>query len=372
MTPLPPRIARADAAAAPTARHAPAGPVRIPALALAVALSWALAGCATSGENVYFFTKTSTSLVEADSTPASFSIGYDRAEGYAGPRFADGSVFPVASSIESNGRRIDREVRQVFAAGNAALIATAPRAGGAAAETAGSTRSPGAPGRPGAARLPAVASAAAAEPPAQERRKTMFYATGTSIGLKLGFLEGALLPGSFNLGYKRKEVAVIPVAAGALGTSALGTFSNGVVTALPAGGARAATGFDVQQFFATGGAADHLAQLDSVRSRFTENATQALGGDVERFRNEEARQGRLALDSIACVNKLPDDRLARVWNNLEDLQLFAPLQAVARIRAQADARQQRQAYFETLSLLDPASAELTRGLALHRAAVCRL
>jgi hypothetical protein len=336
-----------------------------------------LAGCASPSQSVYFFTKTSTAIVEADAMPASLSIGYDRMEGYAGPRFADGTVFPVASSIESNGRTIDREVRQVFAAGRAARIATLPddaqppggerrTAAAAARATPGAAAPAATSGTSGTSA--SAAGAAAADPPT----RVMFYATGTSIGVKVGFTEGAPLPTSFNLGYKRKEVAVIPVSAGQTDTSALGSFSNGVNAPAPAGAGRAEIGFDVQQYFATGDAADHLARLPAIRARFSENAAQAIGGDIERFRQQEARQGRLALDAIACVHRLDEPRLARAWNNMEDLQLFAHRAPVPGIRAQATAAGQRQKYLEAMQLLDPDKPEATRTLELHKAAVCRL
>lgn len=312
-----------------------------------------LGACATPRDAAFFITKTSTAIVDADSTPASFSIGYDRLEGYAGPRFDDGSVFPVASAIESRGRGIDREIRQNFVAGRAALIATegtdtvAPAAAGANKASGGT------------------------EQPDDTQRKAMLLGTGTSIGIRIGFVEGTPVPNSFTLGYRRKEVAVIPVTKGQLDTSALGSLSNQTDTSVDGEAARSRTGFGVQQYFATGRAAENLAGLKSIRARFTDAAQEALG-NVQTFRLEEARQGRFALDTLACANKLPDGALDRVWNNAEDLQLFSKLNTMPRIRSTTDRKAQREIYFDSLSLLDPAEPKATQALEYHRDMVCRL
>ena len=63
-----------------------------------------LASCATSVNHATFVTKTSFSIVDVDSTPPSITVAYDRFEGYIGPRFADGSVYPVAGFVESEGQ----------------------------------------------------------------------------------------------------------------------------------------------------------------------------------------------------------------------------------------------------------------------------
>jgi hypothetical protein len=330
----------------------------------AVAVISALCGCATPRDAAFFVTKSSTSIVDADTTPATLSLGYDRIEGYAGPRFTDGSVFPVASAIESRGSGINREIRQVFVAGKAALIATA----GTAAE-----------GRPQMEPRPEKPSLAATvetktQPPATEDTsgKVMLFGTGTTIGVKLGFAEGTPIPNSFTLGYRRKEAAVIPVAQGLLETSALGSIGNQTETTAAAGAARSTTGFDVQQFFATGNAAENLAALGSIKSRFADTAEKAIG-NVEMFRLEEAKQGRHALDTLVCANRIADAAVMdRVFNNAEDLQLFNKLSFMPRIRATNDAMARRQIYYDSLSVLEPAEPKVTQAMEYHRNLVCRL
>lgn len=313
-----------------------------------------LGACAAPHDAALFITKTSTSIVDADSTPASFSIGYDRLEGYAGPRFDDGSVFPVASAIESRGKGIDREIRQIFVAGRAALIATTIGTPTTAATAVDPKR-----------------SNSGTVPSDDIERKAMLLGTGTSIGIRIGFVEGTPVPNSFTLGYRRKEAAVIPVSKGQIETSALGSLSNQAGTSVENGAARSNTSFGVQQYFATGRAAENLAGLKAIRDRFTDSAQEALG-NVHAFRLEEARQGRLALDTLACANKLPDGVLDRVWNNAEDLQMFVKLNTMPRIRATTDRKVQREIYFESLSLLDPAEQKVSQAMEYHRDMVCRL
>ena len=330
----------------------------------AIAVTCALCGCATPRDAAFFVTKTSTSIVDADASPATLSLGYDRTEGYAGPRFSDGSVFPVASAIESRGSGINREIRQVFVAGKAALIATERK-----------TTEPPKPVEP-KPQTPATESAGQPEKPSpgaeDANRKVMLFGTGTAIGIKLGFAEGSPMPNSFTLGYRRKEAAVIPVTQGLLDTSALGSIGNRIETAAASGAARSTTGFDVQQFFATGHAADNLAALDSIKSRFAETAEKAVG-NVELFRLEEAKQGRHALDTLVCANRIVDAAVMdRVFNNAEDMQLFAKLNFMPRIRATNDARVRRQIYYDSLSVLEPAEPKVTQAMEYHRNLVCRL
>lgn len=95
-------------------------PARRAALALAVAGSLALAGCASVDTHATFVTKTSLALLDVDSAPSGVSFGYQRTEGYLGPRLKDGSAVPVAGFIRSNGDLLGRSLQQVYATGCAA------------------------------------------------------------------------------------------------------------------------------------------------------------------------------------------------------------------------------------------------------------
>ena len=302
-----------------------------------------LAGCATPKETAVFVTKTSFSLVDVDTVPASVSIAYDRVEGYVGPRFDDGTIFPVAAVLETRGKGLNREIKQVYATGKAARIVTTQ---GIWVDDAMQPASDG------------------------QENKVLLFGTGTAIGVKLGFADGTLLPTSFTLGYKRKEASVIPVDKSRQ-PSVLGTFDNGTGVNAAAAGSKPELEFGVEQFFATGRAADNLALNTTIRKRFQDKAVKAMG-EVQRYRNEEAHQGRLALDTLSCFSKVGDDMLERVWNNAEALGVFGELGTVGRIRAEPTRPRQRQIYTGELGLLDAASTTHTTLLELHMKAVCDL
>jgi hypothetical protein len=334
----------------------------------AAAAAALLAACAAPADNVYFITKTSTSIVDADTVPGGVSIGYQRVEGYAGPRYADGSVFPVASSIESKGQGWSREVRQAFAIGHAAVLVTRQDDKASAAENPAVQKNAGND-------APKKADA----PATNADRKAVFFGTTTSVGMALGFVATGPVPNAFTLGYKRKELAVIPVDQHLQNTSVLGSFTNtnGVSDAAPspAGAASAAAAsrpglrLEVQQYFATGLAAEQLAALPSIRQQFRENAVEAMGS-VAKFREQEASQGRVALDALACAEKLMPDGLERVLANAQALDMFPKLGGVAAIRAAPDDVARRQKYVTYMTLLDPANALAGQRLQLHKTTLC--
>lgn len=324
--------------------------------AVTLAAALLLTACASPSDTVYFITKTSTSIVDADTVPAGISIGYDRVEGYAGPRYADGSVFPVASSIESKGSGPGREVRQAFATGNAALIVTRQdTASGVNTNTNTNTHT----------------NTNVQDP--KPERKAVFFGTTTSIGLTLGFAATGPVPNAFTLGYKRKELAVIPVDQHKQNTSVLGSFTNNSgVAAAPEGApsdARPTLRFDVQQYFATGTAAENLAAMPSIRDQFRDKAEQALGG-VAKFRQEEARQGRLALDALDCAQKLMPTQFDRVLANAEALAMFGKLGGVAAIKAASDDAAKRQKYVTYMTHIDPDDEVAGQRLKLHKTTLC--
>jgi len=249
-----------------------------------------LAGCASPSETAIFVTKTSFSLVDVDTAPAGVSVAYDRVEGYAGPRYNNGEVFPVVSSFETRGRLFDREIRSIYATGEAANIVTTLDNSGKKAENARQED----------------------KKPMCNQGKAMFFATGTVVGLKIGFVDGTPVPSSFALGYKRKEASLIPVEPGCE-PAVLGTFDNSTGVESNSTSAR----FDVQQYFATGSAAVNLASDHSIKSRFKANAAQALGvGTVGPVSPDiRARQKEL----VGCVkdqNRVSAKQLAIIGKEL--------------------------------------------------------
>ena len=312
-----------------------------------------LVACASPRDSAIFATKTSMAIADIDSLPASISIGYDRLEGYAGPRFRDGSAYPVASMIETNGGIADRKVRQVFVGGEAALIATS------------STAASG----------PALKAAPPASPASDAR--ALIFATGTTTGLKLGFTEGTVVPTSLTIGYRRKEAALVPVDQQILGTSVLGSLSNDIGVAVAASAPAASNptsavnvDFGLEQFFATGKAAENLASRRKIREKFQDSAEAAIG-NVQKYREAEAVQGRLAMETIVCVDRLNEAQFARIINNVDDLNILADFNVMPKIRA-ATLKDQRQLYYGHLTLLNPSNPKITSAMEFHKQLACEL
>ena len=306
---------------------------RIAILALVVLLC----GCAT--QNAVFVTKTSLSVLDLDTTPPGASLAFDRVEGYIGPRFDDGTVYPVTGSLRTSGEGMQREIHQLFAGGKAALLVLRDKE-----------------------------VSLAPKPCTDElRNPPLLFVTGTTLGIKLGFAEGTPLPNSFVLGYRRKEAAFVPVSKECQ-PSVLATFDS--ETQARSDPAQPKLQGGITQYFATGAAADELAQVREVRNLFRSQAIEAVG-NVAAFNQREAAQTRLALDVLTCVGKVPDDGFARVVNNAEDLALIDD-GAAARVRAGATPAEQRRRYAEFLSLRLGESDEYGSALHFHHKRVCAI
>lgn len=349
-----------------------------------------VAGCASPDKYATFVTKTSLSVLDVDSAPAGVGIAYDRVEGFIGPRFADGTAVPVAGFFDTDGGVMSRRVRQVYVTGQAAKLATqqaqtislAPAAASGAL-SGGSDAGAGAGAGSGttvkvpAASIPAGSDAVQGSKP---KNPVMFFGTGTTIGMRVGFVANSVVPDSFVFGFRRKEASVIPVdKEGGVEKfpSVLATLDNSseapaVGASVPAGGAASVPALGVTQYFATGQAAENLAMLPSVQQRFKDKAEDAVGS----FREQEAQQGKRALETLFCLSRLPDAKLDRVWANAEALGLFAAAgisDALENIRAAAgNPPLQRQRYTGNLAPLNADNRDYTQLLNLHRTFVCRL
>jgi hypothetical protein len=228
----------------------------------------ALAGCA-SKDHVLFVTKTSIG-VDFDTKPATASLAYDRVEGYLAPRYANGEIPPVIASVKSDGKVFNPEVKQVYATGEAAVIATG--------------------GRPrGQSR------------PLKGDREMMFFGTTTTTGIKLGFTTG--LPDSFVFGFKRKEYSHIPLASGAgsgkephdVYASVLASIDT--AANVDAEGRKTETSLTNAQFFATGAAARNLAATPQIRASFQSLAAESL----RRQQAAKVEEAQKAADSIGTL-----------------------------------------------------------------------
>lgn len=372
--------------------------LRIRVLFLGAVCLGGLAGCSVTKDNAVFVTKTSFTLLDLDATPGGVSVAYDRTEGYAGPRFANGSVFPVVSYIAISGKGLERDVNQVYATGSAARIVTTQPKDLAAPDgkTLQSSTTPERDRRRQPALVKVSDPAASVSTPAASTRvneeespapksddgKVMFFATGTTIGLKLGFADGTNVPTSFALGYKRKELSIIPVDA-VRQPSVLATFNNSAgVQAPDATKATDATQttaavlrpnalFGVKQFFATGDAADNLAGRGDIQENFRDAARAGMG-PLETYYSEAATQRAMMLDAMDCLLKVDDKKLDRVWANGDALAVFPVSGAAGRIRKLPVAQQREHYLTEIKPLRGAGGPTQTQQLHLHQQFVCGL
>ena len=301
---------------------------RLPAL-LGLLFALLLTACASGPSTVVFVTKTSLGI-DVEQTPPSASIAYDRVEGYFGPRFDNGAVPPVLAKFTTNGKLLDRAVKQLYATGDAARL------------------------------LANKAAQVTAEPALTGDFKPMFFGTSTTLGLKLGFEAGGSTS-TFTLGYKRKELSVIPVTLGVF-PSVLATLQTDV---------DAATGktanFGNGQLFATGSAATDLARRPEVHDEFMAQVEGALSV----YRAEERQQGRHALVTLSCLAGLSDAQLPKVWSNAEALDVLDKEAKIGEF-ATLTPTAARDKYTRYMALLNADSKDTTLRMNLHRQYVCGL
>ncbi|MBV2264821.1 MAG: hypothetical protein KUL79_14890 [Thauera sp.] len=296
---------------------------------IVLSLALMVAGCASRPDTVVFVTKSSLG-VDVEQTPPSASIAYDRVEGYFGPRYESGAVPPVLAVFMTNGQLLDRQVKQLYATGDAARALLAP------------------------------AAPSPSDPEQGGDFKPMFFGSSTTVGLKIGYEAGGSTS-TFTLGYKRKELSVIPVNAGRF-PAVLATLQTDVDA-----GSATDSRFGAGQLFATGAAATALAARPEVRDVFLTKADAALNA----YRSEERQQSRHALVTLGCLAALPDAKLPAVWRNAEALGVLDQ-EAGAGAFAGLGPDAARERYTRYLALLDADSADATTRLSLHRQYVCGL
>ncbi|HSW07132.1 hypothetical protein [Aquabacterium sp.] len=297
-----------------------------------------LTGCAT--KDAVFVTKTSFSVLDVDATPAGISVAHDRVEGYFGPRFDNGHVYPVTGYFHATGSGMLREVQQVFAGGEAATVVLGASPGMPASDNCGDARD---------------------HPP-------LLFATGTTLGIKLGFAENTVVPTSFVFGYRRKEAAWVPVSK-TCQPSVLASLDSGATARSKEGDPKLNAG--VTQYFATGAAAVQLAIDPVIRGTFTREAQKAVS-NVAEFNSREAVHNQLALDIFSCASKVPDTKFDSVVSNADELGVLASASDAAEIRKGVDAKDRLGRYARLLRLRNGDEDPRTAALGIHKAKVCKL
>lgn len=219
----------------------------------AMVLVFLISGCSMGKHNVLFVTKTSLG-VDIDSKPPAIDIGYDRKEGTVAPVFDDGQVLSQMAGFSAKVGFVNQAAGQSFATGNAAELMSKYLISNARVAT-GDTIPPGDIGK--------IHKLNRTGDP-----KRYFFGTDTSFGLKVNLgVETGGIPDALSLGYKRKELAFVPLIEKQLD-------QDTVEVALPS--LISTAGFDnrvsvndsnlyLRQFFATGQAADYLAAIPGIR-----------------------------------------------------------------------------------------------------------
>lgn len=269
-------------------------------------LGWVLVltGCTTTNE-VLFVTKTSVGI-DFDAKPATASIGYDRTEGYIAPRYDNGEIPPVVASIKSDVAIFSPNIRQVYATGDAAVIAVS-----AYPKKALEYLDP----FPGQGTPPLPVEDHTPEKKLRGDKKLMFFGTSTTTGLKVGF--STAVPDSFSFGYKRKEYSFIPVGTVVEGDNEYDVYPSVLASIdtranVSTKGVIDQTGLSSSQFFATGRAARKLAANPGVNQAFRKLATQSL-------RAEQAAAGEKHDTAVKEEGNLKTRILAKFKTALDDI-----------------------------------------------------
>ncbi|MCW0182678.1 MAG: hypothetical protein OJI70_12960 [Zavarzinia sp.] len=266
----------------------------------------ALGGCNTT--DLVFVTSTTGGVV-ADTTTQQLSIGFDRTEGYIGPRFPNGQVVPAMASFDGTGSVSSPKGRDLFATGDAAVIIANN-------------------GLPDTAYVPPEAPADAA--PAVER---VFVGTATNIGLKVGFSGTSAV--AVNLGYRRAVIGIVSPGVARDATDKTRYIYPSVIASSDARGLISTpteTKGRVNQFILIGRAAEVAASSDKfgIRSGFEDDA-EASFTSAAWVANTES-ESKAALAFLACYDKVIKDapqKRPEIWATVASARLYtgAPDQA---------------------------------------------
>jgi hypothetical protein len=223
----------------------------------------ALAACASlwgcgNVDRVVFVTQTQVG-VGGDIATSTAHVGFDRTEAFIGPDYPEhGGLPPVAASLQSDLAFLAPNVKQLYATGDAALIASRRIA-------APATISRNDAGLSAAEKCSLNLGCSWAVP---EDRRLSIVASNTHVGLVVKLKDGQLTTVDF--GYGRQEASMLPLRKeqGAdIYPSALAAIS--VVTSTGDGKSLGSgAGLKASQFIATGAAADKLAGTDDVQRAF--------------------------------------------------------------------------------------------------------
>lgn len=352
-----------------------------------------LQGCAVGYNSVLFATKSNMG-VDVDSTPPNFEVSISRQEGVIEPTFEGGQTVPVMASFSSKASSFTNffwGVGSTFSTGEAAFTMSYLYSDDTPLKTE---------------KIPYERVTLSAEPNPKlpfgikanylkpgEVLPVMF-GTDTVLGLKVKWSgQTAQYPSSVNIGFKRKEMALAPIA---LATnrikdttninnvnnkpleadmpSLLATIDSGV--AIPGTNAELTT----LQYFATGTAASNLARQHAVREAMLKRADP--GQDFQAYRNTVAGQVKEISTVLKCYAVAKQNDLPKIWQDASDKDLFFDKESLPKMLAwykeasekpevqQENIRKSHKRYVAEISTSEGTNAERLAKLEAHEKYVC--
>lgn len=266
-----------------------------------LALIGSVGGCNLGKKNVLFVTKT-TLGVDIDTKPMTMDIGFDRKEGTVAPMGSEGDVLPQLASFKTEVGIINQAVGQSFATGNAAVIMS---------------KYLGSPLKPEVTLTELYADITT---PVfvkgykkYENRERYFFVTDTSFAFRVNFgMETGGIPDSVSFGYKRKEIALVPVVGNLPSPSE--TKDNKVITKMALASLLSTVGLETDtaspdetlkynQFFATGIAANYLAAHPEIRVATAPLIIPDSEGAIEDLKRD-LRENKKNLEKYANVEAI--------------------------------------------------------------------
>lgn len=240
---------------------------------LVLSFSYLLSGCAIGYNSILFVTKSNFG-VDVDTHPPTADIGINRFEGTISPVFEGGQPPPVLSSFRPESKALfSGNVSQTFATGDAAHIMAilfASENPCSSFDAAG--------GFQACDKILDVLSSKIKVQKEPELKfgslqkndvKPVFFGTSTGVGMRLVWTGmNAQFPDEFHFGYKRKEIAIAPVARFDEGNDKYVSAPSLIATIDSEFASGAPTDTDLKwiQYFATGKAASALALQKDVRT----------------------------------------------------------------------------------------------------------
>lgn len=272
---------------------------------LPLLISLGLLGGCSAGLNSVVFTTNTSAGVDLDAEPATTNLGFSRDEVVIGPVFENGQVMPVLSTV-SGSQGMGLFENHSFATGNSAVtLAKDFGDPGNTCSQAGNLLCP--QGQNVTSDIVGVSKAGGEDGVwskikyflvGDDNRKRVFFGTKSNLGLSMSWRTGTPVPSSLNVGYKRKEVALVPLLEEDASNNKVNVHMPSLIATAGVGAqatdAQAKT--QVQQTFATGNAAMYLAGRSEVRAvlspallpggeeikKASERAEEALAARVER------------------------------------------------------------------------------------------